>query len=486
MIDNNDENKSGLTDDEYNSLQENIDQATEEANQKYGYGGLPRRLAVSEAMRAKNGNYEVVGQIATVSTVYNMATAISAICLNCNTENGKKFKEPLYAPPDMRNSKCISCQEKGFKITPEWISTVDIGLQDSEKFNDIERLSVKLFENDTNDVGAGETVSVIGNIDVARKNEGRSGKYVNVLYADSIRYTRREKMELTDQDVKDILAWKDAMQESELVNTLVEMFEPTVVTNEYVKKSLLLADVNAGIVNDPNRDPKRLRINVLLVGDPSLAKSVMLRKSSTLVQNGRYESAQGSTGLSLTFTTAKEGDAYVLRLGPIPLANGSLCAINEMNQMPLEQQKHFLDFMEEGWSTNNKYVIHAHITGNTSLVASANPRNVHWRHPETIDLDEINILTQIIHRFDIICILRETIPNEEADRQYIAAINEIKRKNKAGAYLGYESFLKKYLMYARTFNPDAEISEDASNMLDEYWIKMSQKGTKVATENSRE
>jgi DNA replicative helicase MCM subunit Mcm2 (Cdc46/Mcm family) len=149
-----------------------------------------------------------------------------------------------------------------------------------------------------------------------------------------------------------------------------------------------------------------------------------------------------------------------------------------MNQMPLEQQKHFLDFMEEGWSTNNKYVIHAHITGNTSLVASANPRNVQWRHPETIELDEINILTQIIHRFDIICILRETIPNEEADRQYIAAINEIKRKNKTGAFLGYESFLKKYLMYARTFNPDAKISEDASNMLDEYWIKMSQRGTK--------
>ena len=52
---------------------------------------------------------------------------------------------------------------------------------------------------------------------------------------------------------------------------------------------------------------RRLRINVLLVGDPSLAKSVMLRKIVALIPNARYESAQGSTGLSLTFMIQKKG-----------------------------------------------------------------------------------------------------------------------------------------------------------------------------------
>ena len=99
-----------------------------------------------------------------------------------------------------------------------------------------------------------------------------------------------------------------------LINALVEKFEPTVIGNGYVKKSLLLAGVNAGIKNDDNRDPKRLRINVLLVGDPSLAKSTMLRKIAAIIPNARYESAQGSTGLSLTFMITKEqGDAHVLK-----------------------------------------------------------------------------------------------------------------------------------------------------------------------------
>ena len=68
----------------------------------------------------------------------------------------------MYAPPEMRNCKCISCGEKGFDVIPEWISVVDIELQDTEKFNDIEHLHVKLFEDDTNDVGAGEIVAITG------------------------------------------------------------------------------------------------------------------------------------------------------------------------------------------------------------------------------------------------------------------------------------------------------------------------------------
>ena len=115
----------------------------------------------------------------------------------------------------------------------------------------------------------------------------------------------------------------------------------------------------------------------------------MLRKIVAIIPNARYESAQGSTGLSLTAMVTKEqGDTGVLRLGAIPLASGSLCAINELNQMPLEQHKHFLDFMEEGETSTNKYGINAHIIGHTSLIGSANPRGGKWKDPDKVDYDE--------------------------------------------------------------------------------------------------
>ena len=200
--------EEGLNDDEYDTLQENIEQGIQKGNDQYGYVG-PRLLTVSEALRTKKGHVEVKGQIATVSSVYNMVSAVTTKCLNCKVEPRKDYsKKPKYAPPEDKNCKCISCGEKGFDVTPEWVSVVDIELQDTERFNDIERLYVKLFEGHTNDVGAGEIVSIVGNLGVEKKNESHVGKYITILYSESIEYTRREKAELTQQDIKDIEVWK--------------------------------------------------------------------------------------------------------------------------------------------------------------------------------------------------------------------------------------------------------------------------------------
>ena len=80
-------------------------------------------------------------------------------------------------------------------------------------------------------------------------------------------------------------------------------------------------------------------------------------------------------------------------------------------------------------------------------------------------------------RFDIICVLRQGQPDEQKDWEYIGKKNQIRRDIKAGVYDGYDEYLKKYLKYARTFNPNADISEDAVNMLDDYWVKMGQTET---------
>ena len=250
-----------------------------------------------------------------------MITAINLKCLNCGTVARRDYKKPIYAPPT-RVPECINCSEDSVGVEPEWISVVDVELQDNEKFNDIEYLHVKLFEDNTIDVRAGEIVAITGDLDPDKKGEGR-GKYFTILYSESIEYTTREKVELTEQDIKNIEAWKRSIQDEgkqSVIEALVQKFEPTVTGNEFAKKALLLAGINAGIKNDDSRDRRRLRINVILVGDPSLAKSVLMRKIVTLIPNARYESAQGSTGISLTFMVSKEGDAHVLRLGPIPLA----------------------------------------------------------------------------------------------------------------------------------------------------------------------
>ena len=48
-------------------------------------------------------------------------------------------------------------------------NVVDVELQDNEKFNDIEHLHVKLFEDNTIDVRAGEIVAITGISTLIRK-----------------------------------------------------------------------------------------------------------------------------------------------------------------------------------------------------------------------------------------------------------------------------------------------------------------------------
>ena len=51
----------------------------------------------------------------------------------------------------------------------EYVSVVNVELQDTESFNDIDRLSVMLFDRDTENISVGERVTVSGEIAVIHK-----------------------------------------------------------------------------------------------------------------------------------------------------------------------------------------------------------------------------------------------------------------------------------------------------------------------------
>ena len=143
------------------------------------------------------------------------------------------------------------------------------------------------------------------------------------------------------------------------------------------------------VLHSTNTDETQKKIQVLIIGDPGLAKSAMLRKSIELVPNSRYESAENSSGKSLTAIVEKDDESHILRTGPIPAAKGGICALNELGRMYFEDQKHLLGVMQEQFFTINKHGINARIHSPTAIIASANPIDGEWKYSERIDLDEI-------------------------------------------------------------------------------------------------
>ncbi len=444
---------------------------------------LSKEISIALAKRSQSGHVKVKGTIIGLTPVYQMIKSLTLDCTDCGYNRVVDYPIPIFKSPYKDASKCPICSknpEQGFNNTVtvdyEYIPVIDLELQDLDTYNEIERLSVKIFGNETKDVVAGEKVTITGNLYIIRKNDNPHNKLETVLFADSMEGGNRQLIVLSENDIKIIRNWKDEKvnQGKNITDELVKLFAPDLIDLDRVKKGMLLVTASAGLRNIDTRFPKRIRINSLLIGNPGLAKTQVLQKAVKLIPNSQYAGGQSSTGLSLTSQITKEdGGSYTLRFGPIVLAKDSVCAINELGQFPMEQQKHLLDCMEENGFPMAKYGFSTTIEAHPSIIASANPINSRWQNSGVVSLNEFPILPQIIQRFDLIFIFKEN--NQESYlRSYAERKNIIAQNFRDGKYEGNEDFLQKYLYYCKRLKP--ELSQEAQKKINEFYIEMGKVG----------
>jgi DNA adenine methylase Dam len=437
------------------------------------------KMSVSQAKREKTGYLQVNGSIVGISPVYNMIRSVDLTCSQCSNSDHTEYQWPRYKPHLKETTKCSRCHTHTVILTPNYVSVVDIELQAPDMFNDLERLWVKLFEENTKDIAANETVSITGDIRVIRRNDNPGNKAETVLFADSIEYPKKQEVRLTHEDITKIQHWKAELdkQGKSPIDELVKMFAPEFIGTDYIKRSVLITCASAGIRNDEHRLPKRLRINLFMLGDPGLAKTEFLKKAIRLIPNSRYTGGQNATGLSLTAHVSKEdggGDAmYMLRYGPIPRAKGAICAVNEFGQLPPVDHKHFLDCMDDDSFPVTKHGFDTMVEAYTTIIASANPIGGRWDDPDRIDASRIPTSLQVLDRFDIILILIEN-KDPEYLRRLASQKRQVAENYEKGVYDGNEEFLQKYLAHARTIQP--MINKEGYDMLAEYFARIGESG----------
>ena len=224
-------------------------------------------ISVSQAIRKHRGRYRINGTITGISRPFNMISKLTFYCDDCHKLTDLDLAYPFFNPSDILKKydlKCYQCKRYTKNgLNPEFKNAVIIEVQDIETFNDMDRLPVFLFDNDTEGIGVGETVAIVGNIRVL---EGK--RYFNYLYAESIQYLNREDLTITKLDVEAIKRFTKIKGETGIIDAIVSMFDKSIVGYEHVKKGLLMSAVNTS--DDISRNE---RINSLLIGDPGLAKS---------------------------------------------------------------------------------------------------------------------------------------------------------------------------------------------------------------------
>ena len=170
-------------------------------------------------------------------------------CQNCNNliegyvnprlSNGKPTIFQVVKPP----KKCMNCEKEQLvedKTHTTYVNAIQVELRNPDTYSEIDPLKVVVFDEDAEEIvyHVGEKVIVTGLINPELVfNKWKRFPY---LYAKSIRYESKEKLELKDSDIEEIRALVREKGNT-IINHLTEKyFAPKVIGYNDVKKGLLL------------------------------------------------------------------------------------------------------------------------------------------------------------------------------------------------------------------------------------------------------
>uniref|UniRef100_A0AAV1UUH8 DNA replication licensing factor MCM5 n=1 Tax=Peronospora matthiolae TaxID=2874970 RepID=A0AAV1UUH8_9STRA len=225
-------------------------------------------------------------------------------------------------------------------------------------------------------------------------------------------------------------------------------------------------------------------INVLLLGDPSTAKSQFLKFTEKIAPVGVYTSGKGSSAAGLTASVIRDAKGeFYLEGGAMVLADGGVVCIDEFDKMRESDRVAIHEAMEQQTISIAKAGITTILNSRASVLAAANP--VFGRYDDMRSASEnIDLMSTILSRFDMIFIVRD-IQDDTRDRQMAAHVvrmhsnafasaTGVSSANEKATTTGSKNeidpwLLKKYFTYCRT-RCAPRLSVGAAQTLQDFYV----------------
>lgn len=367
----------------------------------------------------------VSGVVTRRSGVFPQLKYVMFDCGKCNTRLGPFQQESNV---EVRISYCQNCQSRGpFVLNSQqtvYRNYQKLTLQESPGTVPAGRLprhrEVILLWDLIDRAKPGEEIEVTGvyrnNYDAQLNNRNGFPVFATILEANNVikSHDQLAGFRLTEDDEHNI---RSLAKDPQIVERLVHSMAPSIYGHNDIKTAVALSLFGGVAKVRGGQHHIRGDINVLLLGDPGTAKSQVLKYVEKTAHRAVFATGQGASAVGLTASVRKDPmtSEWTLEGGALVLADRGTCLIDEFDKMNDQDRTSIHEAMEQQTISISKAGIVTTLQARCGIIAAANP--IGGRYNSTIPFSQNVELTEpILSRFDILCVVRDTVDPSEDER----------------------------------------------------------------------
>ena len=374
----------------------------------------------------------VSGVVTRRTGVFPQLKYVKFDCTKCGVTLGPF---PQDSSSEVKLSYCQNCQSRGpFTLNSEktvYRNYQKLTLQESPGTVPAGRLprhrDVILLWDLIDSAKPGDEVEITGiyrnNYDAQLNNKNGFPVFATILEANYVvkSHDQLAGFRLTEEDEREIRALS---KDPNIVHKIVQSIAPSIYGHDDIKTAVALSLFGGVSKVAQGKMAIRGDINILLLGDPGTAKSQVLKYIENTAHRAVFATGQGASAVGLTASVRRDPltSEWTLEGGALVLADRGTCLIDEFDKMNDQDRTSIHEAMEQQTISISKAGIVTTLQARCAVIAAANP--IGGRYNGTVPFSQNVELTEpILSRFDILCVVRDTVDPTEDERLASFVVN---------------------------------------------------------------